>query len=251
MCLRVGDRRVEVLATGTGRPLVFLHGWGMSPRAYLPGLASLAGRAGRQVFALSLPGFGRTEPLPVRSQGISGMAAHLSVALEALAQDGPLDLAGHSLGAGVALRIAASRPDLVRSLILLCPVGGAGSGSAPLHRLVGGVTLEGFHRWTLRAVADLVPAVQRHPVAACVSAVAAWRADLLEDLMHACGHRIRCVLLFADQDTVVVPGAIPQVVSPYVRCETVPGRHSWMLSDPARFVDTMLTHLSPRVPTAA
>jgi pimeloyl-ACP methyl ester carboxylesterase len=236
---------------GAGRPLVFLHGWGMSPRPYLPGLALLAERAERQVIAISLPGFGRTDPLPVREQGISGMAVHLAAAIDALVQDGPVDVAGHSMGGGVALRIGASRPDRVRSLTLFCPVGGAGLGPAPLHRLLGGVTLDGFHRWTPRAVADLVPAVQRHPIAALGAAVAAWRADLLHDVVQVSEHGIRCVLSFADQDSVVVAGAIPHVVSPHVRCETVPGRHSWMLTDPRRFADTMLLHLDRSLPAAA
>jgi hypothetical protein len=96
-----------------------------------------------------------------------------------------------------------------------------------------------------------VPAVQRHPLAALGAALAAWRADLLDDVLRVSGHGISCVLSFADQDTVVVPGAIPQVVSPYVRCETVSGRHSWMLTDPRRFADTMLLHLGQQLPTAA
>jgi pimeloyl-ACP methyl ester carboxylesterase len=252
--VRVDGRRVEVLAMGTGtdRPLVFLHGWGMSPRAYLPGLSSIAERAGREVLALSLPGFGGTDPLPLARQGIAGMAAHLTTAIETLVHDGPVDLAGHSMGAGIALRIGATRPDLVRSLTLLCPVGGAGLGPAPLHRLLGGVTLDGFHRWTPRALADLVPAVQRHPAAAVVAAVAAWRADLVHDVARVSDHRIRCVLSFADQDTVVVPGDIPRLGSPYVRCETVSGRHSWMLTDPCRFADTILAHLGhAALPAAA
>lgn len=42
--------------------------------------------------------------------------------LEALAQDGPVDLIGHSFGATVALRMAMARPDLLRSLTLIEPV---------------------------------------------------------------------------------------------------------------------------------
>jgi pimeloyl-ACP methyl ester carboxylesterase len=249
--VRVSGRRVEAVSIGAGPPVVFLHGWGMSPRPYLPGLVSLAQRAEREVVALSLPGFGRSDPLPVRSQGISGMATHLSAAIEVLIRDEPVDLAGHSMGGGIALRIAATRPDLVRTLALFCPVGGAGSGPAPLHRLVGGVTLEGLHRWAPQALVDVVPAVHRHPIAALGAALAAWRADLLHDVIQVGNQRTRTVLSFAHQDTVVVPGAIPAVSSPFIHCETVPGRHSWMLTEPDRFVDTMLSHLEHRVTAAA
>lgn len=244
-------RRVEAACVGSGPPLAFLHGWGMSPRPYLPGLTRLAQRAQRRIVALSLPGFGGTDPLPVGSQGISGMAAHLSAAIEALIPNEPVDLVGHSLGGGVALRIAATRPDLVRTLTLFCPVGGAGLGPAPLHRLVGGVTLEGVHRWTPQALVDLIPALHRHPVAALTAAVAGWRADLLQDVVQLGHQRTRTVLCFAQHDTVVVPGAMPQITFPHLRCEIVPGRHSWMLTEPDRFVDTMLRHLGNGVPAAA
>lgn len=253
--VRVAGRGVEVARIGVedaAAPLVFLHGWGLSPRAYLPGLTALAARTGREVIALSLPGFGHSDPLPLRCQGVAGVAAHLAAALDALGLD-RVDLAGHSFGGGVALRIGATRPDLVSSLTLLCPVGGAGSGAVPLHRMLGGVTRDGFHAWTPRALADLLPAARRHPVAVVGSALACWRADLLLDVAEVSRHDIRTFFAFGDQDTVVSPGAIPHSLFPHVRCETVAGRHSWVLSDPSRFVATVVDNLAgrPDLPTAA
>lgn len=251
--VNVAGRDVEVARIGTGAdPLVFLHGWGLSPRSYLPGLTELAERTGREVIALSLPGFGGSDPLPVRHQGVAGVAAHVAAALDRLGL-GRVDLAGHSFGGGVALRIGATRPDLVSSLILLCPVGGAGLGAVPLHRMLRGLTLDGFHTWTPRALSDLLPAARRHPVALVGSALAAWKADLLADIGLVAGHGINAVLSFAAQDTVVSPGAIPRGLPAHVRYETVPGRHSWILTEPARFVATVVGNLDawqPTLPTA-
>lgn len=254
--VHVGRRGVEVARIGThddvAAPLVFLHGWGLSPRAYLPGLTALVERTGREVVALSLPGFGSSDPLPIRSQGVAGVAGHLASALDQLGLS-RVDLVGHSFGGGVALRIGAARPDLVSSLVLLCPVGGAGTGAVPLHRMLSGVTRDGFHAWTPRALADLLPAACCHPAAVVSSALACWRADLLPDVAEVSRRDIPTVFLFADRDTVVTPGAIPRSPFPHVRCETVAGHHSWILTEPTRFVTTMVANLAghPHLPTAA
>ena len=48
--------------SGTGAPMVLLHGLGMSRRAWDPVLPALAGRF--EVIAIDLPGHGRSEPFP-------------------------------------------------------------------------------------------------------------------------------------------------------------------------------------------
>jgi pimeloyl-ACP methyl ester carboxylesterase len=64
------------------------------------------------VIALSPPGFGA--PLPAGFEATSdGYLAWLIYALEHIA--GPIDLVGHDWGGGHALRVAARRPDLIRS----------------------------------------------------------------------------------------------------------------------------------------
>lgn len=47
---------------GSGRPLVLLHGWSLSLRSWLPVLDLVAEQ--REVFAVDLPGFGSSPPLP-------------------------------------------------------------------------------------------------------------------------------------------------------------------------------------------
>src|SRR3954451_912014 len=79
----VGDSRVEVLVLGEGEPLLFLHGWGLSPRAYLPALRSLADR-GHRATAPSLPGFGRSDARRNRDPYLNAVADHLIDALHSL-----------------------------------------------------------------------------------------------------------------------------------------------------------------------
>src|SRR5438270_1592270 len=99
----VEDSRVEVLALGEGKPLLFLHGWGLSPRAYLPALRCLAGR-GHRITAPSLPGFGRSDARANHDHSLHGIADHMIEALDALALPQQLPLVAHSFGAGVSLR---------------------------------------------------------------------------------------------------------------------------------------------------
>ena len=47
---------LRVMEAGDGEPLLFLHGWGLSPRAYADGIAKL-GTGGVRVIAPALPGF--------------------------------------------------------------------------------------------------------------------------------------------------------------------------------------------------
>jgi pimeloyl-ACP methyl ester carboxylesterase len=99
------------------RTLILLHGLGSDHS----GLSELAGRATGTAVALpDLPGFGRSAPLP-RVHSLTGYAdfvealrRHLGVAR--------VDLAGHSLGASIALVHAARYPDSVRGLLLFNPV---------------------------------------------------------------------------------------------------------------------------------
>jgi pimeloyl-ACP methyl ester carboxylesterase len=114
-----GDRGVLVLLHGLGSD----HG----------GLSELAGRvAGRTVVVPDLPGFGGSAPL----SGVHSLAGYADF-VEALRRHlgvDSVDLAGHSLGASIALVHAARYPDSVRSLVLFNPVTEASGVSGWLGR---------------------------------------------------------------------------------------------------------------------
>src|SRR5215218_5686352 len=167
----VDDRRVEVLALGEGEPLLFLHGWGLSPRAYLPALRSLADR-GHRITAPSLPGFGRSDARRNHDHSLKGVADHMIDALEALALPERLPVVAHSFGAGVSLRIAALRPDLISRLTLISPVGGAADGPASWPNLLTGMFDDARSRVAIAGLRDFLAAALRNPLAITASGLA-------------------------------------------------------------------------------
>jgi pimeloyl-ACP methyl ester carboxylesterase len=100
---------------GAGRPLVLLHGGLGSGEMFGPVLPVLSER--RQVIAPDLQGHGRTadidRPLDVRL-----MADDIAALIRHLGLEKP-DLAGFSLGGGVALHTGAKYPDLVGRLAVV------------------------------------------------------------------------------------------------------------------------------------
>jgi pimeloyl-ACP methyl ester carboxylesterase len=110
---------LAVTRSGSGAPLVLLHGLGSSRRAWEPVLPALASRF--DVIAIDLPGFGDSAPRPEPGEVPPAVLAQ-SVAdlLDELGVSAP-HVAGHSLGGWVALELAARRP--VASLTLLSPPG--------------------------------------------------------------------------------------------------------------------------------
>jgi pimeloyl-ACP methyl ester carboxylesterase len=231
----VGDSRVEVLALGTGDPLLFLHGWGLSPRAYLPALHALADR-GHRITAPSLPGFGRSDARRNHDHSLHGVADHMIDALDALALPDGVPVVAHSFGAGVTLRIAALRPDLLGRLTLISPVGGAAHGPASWPNLLTGVLDDATPRVAVAGLRDFLAAALRHPGALTATGLAARAADSVNDLQAVVAAGIPVHLVFAAGDHVVRPGDLP-TCAPGVTSETVRGTHGWLLGEPQRFAE--------------
>jgi pimeloyl-ACP methyl ester carboxylesterase len=91
--------------------IVGLHGWGRDRHDLT---AALSGHAQMRV---DLPGFGLS-PRPSAPCGAAAYADWLAAALDEHGLAGPAVLVGHSRGGGVAVCLAAARPDLVRGLVL-------------------------------------------------------------------------------------------------------------------------------------
>jgi pimeloyl-ACP methyl ester carboxylesterase len=109
-----GAGRIAYRRGGAGAPLLLIHGWGASSRYWLGAFAALAAR--HDLIALDLPGFGTSPP----ARGRTGLATLRDAALalcDALGLE-RLAIAGHSLGAAVALLAAAARPAQVTRLAL-------------------------------------------------------------------------------------------------------------------------------------
>src|SRR5436305_3852763 len=102
--------------TDHAEPALFVHGLGGSSANWtdLAGLLShrLAGQA------IDLPGFGRSDP--ARNYSIPAVAKRVARWIE-YTDRGPVHLFGNSLGGAIAVRVAGTRPDLVRTLTLISP----------------------------------------------------------------------------------------------------------------------------------
>jgi pimeloyl-ACP methyl ester carboxylesterase len=70
--------------------------------------------------ALDLPGFGDSSPRPDGRYSVAALAQTVSALIDSR-QRGPVHLIGNSLGGAVCLKVAATRPELVRTLTLISP----------------------------------------------------------------------------------------------------------------------------------
>jgi pimeloyl-ACP methyl ester carboxylesterase len=116
--LRLDGKKVfvaEEIGEAPRADLLLIHGAGMSHTLWERSMKPLA-RAGRRVFAIDLPGHGDSAGPPLDS--IAAMAEWLTHAIAALGLERPR-LAGHSMGALVALETVARMSWEIDGLALL------------------------------------------------------------------------------------------------------------------------------------
>ncbi|MFD5414523.1 alpha/beta fold hydrolase [Streptomyces nojiriensis] len=99
-------------------PALFVHGLGGSSQNWSDLMARLADTVDGE--ALDLPGFGWSPPPADRDYSVTAFARVVIRHLDAAGR-GPVHLFGNSLGGAVSTRVAAVRPDLVRTLTLVSP----------------------------------------------------------------------------------------------------------------------------------
>lgn len=102
--------------TAEAEPAVYVHGLGGSSQNFTDVAGLLADRFDGQ--AVDLPGFGYSDPS--RRYSIEAFADRLITLLDH-EDRGPVHLMGNSLGGSISVRVAALRPDLVRTLTLVSP----------------------------------------------------------------------------------------------------------------------------------
>ena len=122
--VHIGAHDVTVSRGGAGPPLLYLHGLCdvhavRRAEPWTPFLAQLASR--RAVVAPALPGYHGTTGLE-DIDDVEDMVWFLADVLGAVGT-GPLDVVGHSLGGWFAAELALRRPELVRRLALVAPLG--------------------------------------------------------------------------------------------------------------------------------
>jgi pyruvate dehydrogenase E2 component (dihydrolipoamide acetyltransferase) len=147
--IAVNGRSLRFLRQGEGEAtVVLLHGFGGDLTTWLFNAEPLAA-GGRSVFAFDLPGHGGSAK-ELDEGTVDELASALLAALDALGV-GRAHLVGHSLGAAVAATMAAERPGLAASLVLIAPVG--------LGEDIDGEFIEGFV--TAQTRRELRPVLER------------------------------------------------------------------------------------------
>jgi pimeloyl-ACP methyl ester carboxylesterase len=135
--------------TGSGPPLLLIHGIGMCKEVWRP-VTPLVARE-REVIAVDLPGFGQSPRGPSTVLGLADAVAGLA---DELGLDG-WHVAGNSLGGGIALALGAS--GRVRSACGVSPLGfQAGRELGYARALLAGT------RGMARALAPIATTVARH-----------------------------------------------------------------------------------------
>lgn len=118
-----GDSRVHLAATttGSGEPVIVIHGFTGSGAAMAPLVDRLDGW--RRI-AVDLPGHGRS-PAPPEPSCYSVEATAASIAgLAASIDDRPCHIVGYSMGGRIALALAVAHPHECRSLTLISATAG-------------------------------------------------------------------------------------------------------------------------------
>ncbi len=113
----IDDHRVGVSVGGQGVPLVFLHGLGLSGRAYVRLLSRLAGM-GFLVVALDAAGHGLTPDLPRNAADLAHRVDLTMRTLDALGVEQAVFM-GHSMGGRMLIQLANVAPHRVLAAVLL------------------------------------------------------------------------------------------------------------------------------------
>jgi pimeloyl-ACP methyl ester carboxylesterase len=227
--IEVGGRAVRYRVTGSGEPLVLVHGLAGSWRWWSPLLRALAAR--RRVNIVDLPRLRS----PLRPEQLS---AWLGGWLDAAGLE-QVDLAGHSLGGLVAAELASIQRGRTRRLVLVAPAGIPCGRSLPSRFVQLGVELYDARRWLPMLAYD---ALRTGPV------------DVVRGIAFVSGRDLRSELAAVRAPTLLVWGERDRLVPlhvaeewrqtlPDARLAYLPCGHVPMLEAPRQLADSMLSFL--------
>ncbi len=113
--ISIGNLRINLSVSGSGEPLLILHGWGSSIKSWLRVQEFLAEK-GFKVIIPDLPGFGQSDA-PQRAWAVGDYHDFISKLSEELKLSS-FFLLGHSFGGRISIRFARKHPEKIKALIL-------------------------------------------------------------------------------------------------------------------------------------
>lgn len=251
--MAVNGARLWVEDTGgPGEVVAWSHGLLWSTRMFDPQVAAL--RDGYRCVAWDHRGQGRSDDDPARCISIETVTADAIALLEALGV-GPVHLCGLSMGGFVAMRIAARRPDLVRSLVLLeTSAEPEPRANVPRYRLLSAIARWASLRLVARPVLKIMFGRTFLTDPAREADRATWRAHLLANrrtIVRAVAGVIEregvtaelpritvpTLVIVGDEDVATVPAKAEAIAAaiPSARLVTIPGAgHTSTIEQPER-----------------
>jgi pimeloyl-ACP methyl ester carboxylesterase len=250
---KVAGRAACYGVAGTGRPVVFLHGWALGQHAYKRALKRIV-NLGYRVYAPALPGFGGTADLPGGPVSFAGYAEWLDAWLAGLAVDEPVSLVGHSFGGGVAIKLAHDHPERVSSLVLVDAIG------HPSWRVVGArprtLSERPLWEWGMRVPFDVLPTLSSRQLRSILedalpnvvrNPLALWRAarlvrgcDLTPELTELGRRGLPAAVIWGAGDRIVPRASFDGLCASLgSRGAIVDGNHSWPLTNPDAFAEAV------------
>jgi pimeloyl-ACP methyl ester carboxylesterase len=234
--VRCGRASIYYEVTGSGDPLVLVHGLSGSGRWWRRNLAALAGE--RRVYAVDLVGFGGSRGglrVPLREA-----ARYLGRWMEALGL-AEAAVVGHSMGGFVAADLAAEEPDRVSKLVLVA------AAAAPFRYSYRG-HLGSVRHNALRLPLSFLPVLLADSLrAGPLTILRAGRELLASDIRVKLGTIVApTLIIWGERDRLVPPEVGEQLrsVVPNAELATIRGAgHLPMWERPAEFNRLVLEFL--------
>lgn len=254
----VDGRPVRYGVAGSGRPALFLHGWGLRPNAYARDIEAMAA-AGCRVAAPCLPGFGGTAELDGDQRTFSGYGAWVGRFCDAVGLGELALVAGHSMGGGVSAAFTHQRPGQVDSLLLANAIGGPTWALFPNE--VRTMVQRPFWDWgrhfgrdllqsprDLRMLPllleDFIPNLVRNPLGMVRTGEFIRKADLVAEVREIALRGIPVTVAWSDRDGLVPRSAFDDLRhAAGVEGVVVEGAHAWLIAEPERFGELAISAL--------
>ena len=225
---------------GSGKPLVLLHGYGVSGHVWQRSIPYLAQQ--RQVIVVDLPGHGHsTLQGPWRLREIAPL---LATWLQQMGLE-PLALLGHSMGGAIAVHLAAHAPELLERLILV------NAAALPLQETLPVLTIRSLRSMTQPGSRGyplplLLDALKPRPRLLWQAAHEMLLSDFRTELAQLAATTMPILIIWGERD-LLLPLALGQELSqalPDATFMTMPhSGHRPPLAEPEKFSRLVLEFL--------